>query len=62
LDTSFTDNLAQVFNVNHAYLTESNARTKLLEDSFAELLKLVYFDASEPYYSDSMKTDDVVSR
>jgi hypothetical protein len=61
LDTSFTDNLAQVFNVNHAYLTESNARTKLLEDSFAELLKLVYFDASEPYYSDSMKTDDVVS-
>ncbi|KAK4528328.1 hypothetical protein GAYE_SCF55G6268 [Galdieria yellowstonensis] len=50
------------FNVNHAYLTESNARTKLLEDSFVELLKLVYFGASEPYYSDSMKKDDVVSR
>jgi len=45
LDTSFTDNLVHVFNVNHAYLTESNARTKLLEDSLVELVKLVHFDA-----------------
>ncbi|KAK4526885.1 hypothetical protein GAYE_SCF29G4803 [Galdieria yellowstonensis] len=62
LDASFTDNLVQVFNVDHTSSTESNARTKLLEDSFVELLKLVHFDASEPYYSDSMETDDVASR
>jgi hypothetical protein len=62
LDTSFTDNLMQVFNVNQEYLNESNARTKLFEDSFVDFLKLVHFDASESYYSDSMKTDDVASR